>query len=113
MATGWLPYGFGVASGWLETNVEVAVKEARNWCSQRHPHPRRILVCEPNRCNLEPFKPKTPEIALYSVLARGQLTLQVVCLGLADLQLPLRPPKCPAEFEIAIKVRWLQPPRRI
>ena len=48
-------------------------------------------VREPNRCNLEPFKPETPEIALYLVYTQGRLTLQVVCLGLAHFRLPLWP----------------------
>ena len=50
-------------------------------------------VCEPNRCNLEPFKPETSKTALHLVLARGRVTLQVVCLGLAHFRLPVRPPK--------------------
>ena len=53
-------------------------------------------VREPNRCNLEPFKPETPKITLYLVLAQGRLTLQVVCLGLAHFRLPVRPPKSPS-----------------
>src|ERR1017187_4358926 len=53
-------------------------------------------VREPNRCNLEPLKPETPKITLYLVLARGRLTLQVVCLGLAQFRLPVRPPKSPS-----------------
>src|ERR1035437_8921751 len=35
-------------------------------------------VREPNRCNLAPFKPETPRITPYLVLAQGRLTLQVV-----------------------------------
>jgi hypothetical protein len=58
--------------------------------------PSRKPVREPNRCNLEPFKPETPKIALYLVLAQGRLTLQVVCLGLAHFRLPVRPPKSPS-----------------
>ena len=50
-------------------------------------------VREPNRCNLEPFRPETPETTLYLVLAQGLLTLQVVCFGLAHFQLPVRPPE--------------------
>ena len=53
-------------------------------------------VREPNRCNLEPLKPETPKIALYVAVAQGRLTLQVVCLGLAHFQLPVRPPKSPS-----------------
>src|ERR1035438_5474384 len=48
--------------------------------SDRFPAPfaspsRRTPVREPNRCILEPFKPETPKITLYLVLAQGQLTL--------------------------------------
>ena len=60
----------------------------------RIPVPKPIR--EPNRCNLEPFKPEMPKITLYLVLAQGRLTLQVVCLGLAHFQLPVRPPKSPS-----------------
>ena len=50
-------------------------------------------VREPNRCNLEAFNPETPKTTLYVVLTQGRLTLQVVWLGLAHFQLPVRPPK--------------------
>jgi hypothetical protein len=53
-------------------------------------------VREPNRCDLEPFKPETPKIALYVVVMRGLLTLQLVWLGLTHFQLPVRPPKAPS-----------------
>jgi hypothetical protein len=53
-------------------------------------------VREPNRCNLEPFKPETPKITLYVVATQGRLTLQVVWLGLTHFQLPGRPPKAPS-----------------
>ena len=53
-------------------------------------------VHEPNRCNLEPFKPETIKTALYVVLAIGRLTLQVLCLGPAHFRLPVRPPKSPS-----------------
>src|ERR1039457_7582008 len=56
------------------------------------PNPGR----EPHRCNLEPLKPETPKTTLYLVLTQGRLTLQVVCLGLAHFQLPVRPPKSPS-----------------
>ena len=39
---------------------------------------RNLPVDKPHTCNLEPFKPETPKIALYVVLAQGRLTLQVV-----------------------------------
>src|ERR1017187_1494948 len=42
------------------------------------------------------FKPETPKITLYLVLAQGRLTLQVVWLGLAHFQLPVRPSKPPS-----------------
>src|ERR1017187_8007258 len=42
------------------------------------------------------FKPETPKIALYLVVAQGRLTLQVVWLGLAHFRLPIRPPKSPS-----------------
>src|ERR1019366_4624330 len=58
--------------------------------------PSRTPVREPNRCNLEPLKPETPKITLYLVLAQGRLTLQVVWLGRAHFQLPVRPPKSPS-----------------
>ena len=58
------------------------------------PSPNPVL--EPNRCNLEPFKPETPKTTLYLVLPKGRLTLQVVCLGLAHFQLPVLPPKAPS-----------------
>ncbi len=53
---------------------------------------------EPNRCNLEPFKPETAKITPYLVLAQGRLTLQVVCLGLAHSRLPVWPPKAPSRL---------------
>ena len=53
-------------------------------------------VREPNRCNLEPFNPETPKIALYLVLPQGRLTLQVVYLGLAHFRLPVRSPNSPS-----------------
>ena len=52
-------------------------------------------VREPNRCNPERLKPETPKTAPYLVLEQGRLTLQVVCLGLAHFQLPVRPPEIP------------------
>ena len=58
--------------------------------------PSRTPSGKPNRRNLEPFKPETPKITPYLVLAQGRLTLQVVCLGLAHFQLPVRPPKSPS-----------------
>jgi hypothetical protein len=54
-----------------------------------HPHPETRR--EPNRCDLEPFKPETPKITLYLVLLRGRPTLQVVDLRLAHFRLPVRP----------------------
>ena len=59
----------------------------------RVPVPKTIR--EPNRCNLEPFKPEPPKIALYLVFPRARLTLQVVCPGPVDFRLPARPPKNP------------------
>ena len=64
--------------------------------SRRHSHPRPQPIHEPNRCNLEPFKPETPKTALYLVLPQTYLTLQVVCLGLAHFRLPVRSPKSPS-----------------
>jgi hypothetical protein len=65
--------------------------------SRRHSHPPVPKpVREPNHCNLEPFKPETPKITPYLVLAQARLTLQVVCLGLAHFRLPVRPPKSPS-----------------
>ena len=59
----------------------------------------RIPVPKPvrkaNHFNLEALKPETPKIALYVVLALGRLTLQVVWLGLAHFQLPIRLPISP------------------
>jgi len=55
------------------------------------PSPRPVR--EPNRCNLEPFKPEIAKTALYPVVPQGRLTLQVMCLGLAHFQLPERPPR--------------------
>ena len=71
--------------------------------SRRHiriavPNPGR----KPNRCNPEPFKPETPKIALYLVLAQGRLTLQVVCLRLAHFRLPVRPLRNPLPGRHAI-----------
>jgi hypothetical protein len=57
---------------------------------------RRKPVREPNRCNLEPFKPETPRIALYLVVGQGRLTPQVVYLGLLHFRLPVRLPKSPS-----------------
>src|ERR1035437_727005 len=57
------------------------------------PHPQPAAHTP---CNLEPFKPETPKIALYVALVQGRLTLQVVCLGLAHFQLPVLPPKPPS-----------------
>ena len=42
------------------------------------------------------FKPETPKIALYLVLAQRRLTLQVVYLGRAHFRLPVRPPISPS-----------------
>jgi hypothetical protein len=53
-------------------------------------------VREPNRCNPELIKPETPRTALYLVLTHGRLTPQVVCLGQAHFQLPVRPPEFPS-----------------
>jgi hypothetical protein len=58
--------------------------------------PSRNPIREANRCNLEAFKPEMPKVALYLVLAQGRLTLQVVCLRLADFRFPVRPPKSPS-----------------
>jgi hypothetical protein len=58
--------------------------------------PCRKPVRDPSRCNLEPFKPETPGITPYLVLAQGRLTLPVVCLGPAHFRFPVRPPKFPS-----------------
>ena len=66
------------------------LKQALLTASRRHSHPRpEPRPGEPNRCNLEPFKPETPKTTLYLVLAQGLLTLQIVWLGLAHFQLLL------------------------
>jgi hypothetical protein len=72
------------------------VKEALLTSSRRRSHPRPEPIREPNRCTLEPLKPRTPKTALYLVLPQAYLTLQVVCPGLAHFRLPVRSPKSPS-----------------
>jgi len=57
---------------------------------------RNVPVDKPHTCNLEPFKPETPRIALYVVVALRRLTLQVVCVGHAHFQLTARLPESPS-----------------